>query len=154
MRRLVGLAALAACGDPELRGTASSTALPTVVTAASQVANIELLEPPGTYRAWSITIGEGDPERPCDLTPLVELTIYTIFDSAPRGTIPLSSPIQPVVLFPTAHAVLADGTALSDGAVEITAAATTRILGSLDGLAAEPAGLRRIDASFDAPTCD
>ena len=49
--------------------------------------------------------------------PLVSVDIYTIFDSAPRGQIPLARSPPPVV-FPSAYATLADGAAI-DGVIDM-----------------------------------
>ncbi|MDB4961113.1 MAG: hypothetical protein JWP01_1112 [Myxococcales bacterium] len=122
MRALL-LLAIAACTDGADTGTASSSAHPEARSAVAQVANVELIDPPGTYRLWTVTLHADPPGIACELAgaPLVTLDVYTLFSSAPRGTIPLSLNPTPVV-FPAAYASMADG-APAQGEVSITSSA-------------------------------
>ncbi len=142
------------CGDGTVTDDASSTALPTAQSAYATVTNVELLEPTGTYRRWEVALVEDPPGTDCEVAgdPLLSVVIYTLYSSAPRGDITLSDTSQPVVLFPTAYATLPGGDDL-DGTVSITAAATTKLIGSVHGFAVLDGRVDEIDATFAAPTC-
>jgi hypothetical protein len=144
----------AGCSDGAVTGAASSQALPTTQSAYATVGNIDLVDPPGTYRRWEIALVEDPAGTDCEVTgdALLTIEVYTLYSSAPRGDISLSDTSQPVVLFPTAYATLPGGDDL-DGTLSITAAATTQLVGSVHGFAVVDNRVVEIDATFDAPTC-
>lgn len=146
--------AAAACTDGAVTGPASATALPTTQSAFATVANVDLVDPPGTYRRWEVSFVADPPGTDCERAgePLLSIVVYTLYSSAPRGDISLSDTDQPPVLFPTAYATLPGGDDL-DGTVSITAAATTKLVGSVHGFAIVDNRVAQIDAAFEAPTC-
>lgn len=154
MRAWPLLLALAACGEGVVTGAATSTAHATARSAFATVTNVSLLDPPGTYRRWEIAIVEDDAGTPCEAVgaPLVAFSIYTLFDSAPRGDLLLARADVPPALFPSAYGTVADGINV-EGTLSITAAATTKVIGSLDGFATINGTLRELDVAFEAPTC-
>jgi hypothetical protein len=143
---------LAGCTDGVVTGTATSSIHPDVSSSAF-VDNVVLLDPPGTYRRWTVKILEADVGTDCVAAgdPLVAIDIYTLYDSAPRGFIPLSE-TPPPVLFPAAYATVVDGTGIS-GSIMISAAATTKLIGSLSGYVNLDGATRALDITFEAPTC-
>ncbi len=143
---------LAGCTDGVVTGPATSS-IHTDVSSSTFVDNVVLFEPPGTYRRWTVKILEVDVGTDCVAAgdPLVAIDIYTIYDSAPRGLIPLSE-TPPPVLFPAAYATVADGPSVS-GSIMISAAATTKLIGSLSGYVTLDGATRAVDVTFDAPTC-
>lgn len=153
MRASILLLLLGACADSPVSGSASSTAHPTARSAIASVVNVDLLQPAGTYRLWTIDIVEDEPGTPCEQTgaPLVTIEIYTIFSSAPRGRIPLSMD-QPPPVFPAAYATVSDGFNVQ-GDVTITAAATSKLIGELNGYANIGGMIRELDLVYEAPTC-
>jgi hypothetical protein len=147
------LLVLAACTDGAVTGIASSSRHPDVRSATALVENIELFDPPGTYRRWIVLIAEAAPGTACEIVgePLISIELYTIFSSAPRGEIPLSATPPPRV-FPAAYATIADGVN-PQGTVFISAAATTKLVGGLGGYATFDGVVRALDVTFEAPTC-
>ena len=145
---------LAGCTDGIVTGAASSTAHPDASSAFARVGNVALLDPPGTYRRWDIYVTEDEVGTPCEAigAPVVALSIYTLFESAPRGDIPLSQGEHAPVVFPAAYGTVANGINV-EGTLSITAAATTKVLGSLDGLATIDGTLVELDVAFEAPAC-
>lgn len=145
---------LAGCTDAIVTGAASSTAHPAARSAHARVGNVSLLDPPGTYRRWDVYVTEDAVGTPCEAVgaPVVAFSIYTLFDSAPRGAIPLSRAQDAPIVFPAAYGTVVDGINV-EGTLSITAAATTKVLGSLDGLATIDGTLRELDVTFEAPTC-
>jgi len=143
---------LAGCTDGVVTGPATSS-IHSDVSASSFVDNVVLIDPPGTYRRWTVKILEADVGTDCAAAgdPLIAVDVYTIYDSAPRGFIPLSEN-PPPVLFPAAYATVVDGTNLS-GSIEITAAATTKLFGTLNGFVMIDGATRALDVTFEAPTC-
>jgi hypothetical protein len=144
---------LAACTDGAVTGTATSSLHPEARSAATFVDNVELIDPPGTYRRWTIEIG-GAPEGTSCVEigdPIIAIEVYTIFDSAPRGLIPLSV-TPPPVLFPSAYATVINGIN-AQGTVMISSAATTGVIGTLSGTVTIDNGAFALDVTFDAPTC-
>lgn len=144
---------LAACTDTEATGPASSSAHPTVRSATTTVENVELLQPVGTYRRWTIEILEDEPGTPCVQrgTPLVTIAIYTSLPSAPRGELVLSMD-PPPRLIPAAYATTAEGFTVQ-GTLAFSAAATTLLIGELTGEVTIAGAPRPLEISFEAPTC-
>ena len=108
---------------------------------------------PGTYRRWTIEISSAPEGTSCAAIgdPIVTIELYTIFESAPRGIIPLSL-YAPPVLFPAAYATVIDGTN-TQGMVTISSAATTGIIGTLTGTVTIGNAALALDVTFDAPNC-
>lgn len=144
---------LAGCTDGVVTGNATSSIHPDV-SASAFVDNIVLLDPPGTYRRWTVKILAATVGTDCVAAgdPLIAVDIYTIYDSAPRGFIPLSE-TPPPVLFPAAYATVSEGTITQGGSIEITAAATTKLIGTLATFVTLDGSTRALDVAFDAPTC-
>src|SRR5665647_1659815 len=122
------LLVLAACADGAVTGAATSSVHPAARSASTFVDNVSLADPPGTYRRWTIEIGDAPEGTDCQASgaPIIAIELYTIFDSAPRGFIPLSSD-PPPRLFPAAFATVIDGINVQ-GSVTISAASTTRLI--------------------------
>lgn len=144
---------LAACTDGPSTGHATSSAHPEARSAATFVDNVALVDPPGTYRRWTIEIGDAAEGIDCTSVgePIIAIEVYTIYDSAPRGLIPLSL-TPPPRIFPAAYATVINGSN-AQGSVMITSAATTRIAGTLTGTATIEGGARALDVTFDSLTC-
>ena len=153
LMRVWPLLVLAACADGPVTGPATSSAHPDARSAVTFVDNVGLVEPPGTYRRWTIEIGDAAEGIDCRSIgdPIIAIEVYTIFDSAPRGLIPLSLTPPPQV-FPAAFVTVIDGVN-AQGSIMITSAATTRIAGTLTGYAIIDGGSRTLDVTFDSPTC-
>lgn len=156
MRRaslLAGVLALGACEDAVGTDAATSSAHPTLASATVVTDVVSLLQPVGTYRRWTLLLTADPPGTSCERigAPLVSVDIYTIFDSAPRGQIPLSRTPPPVV-FPSAYVTLADGAAM-DGVIDIPLAASTGLVGTLEGQGVIDGVNQPIAITFDAPTC-
>ncbi len=144
---------VAACEDAVGTGAATSSAHPTLASATVVTDVVNLVQPAGTYRRWTLLLTADPPETACERigAPVVSVDIYTIFDSAPRGQIPLSRNPPPVV-FPAAYVTLADGAAM-DGVIDIPLAASTGLVGTLDGQGVIDGVNQPIAIMFDAPTC-
>lgn len=144
---------LAACTDGPVTGHATSSAHPEARSAVTFVDNVGLGDPPGTYRRWTIEIGDAAEGIDCRSigAPIIAIEVYTIFDSAPRGQIPLSL-TPPPRIFPAAFATVIDGIN-AQGSVMITSAATTRIAGTLTGYVTIDGAPRALDVTFESPTC-
>lgn len=149
--RWLALAMLVGCAEPTGLGAASTTAYPSAASATVVVANAStgLVD----FRVWSIEIGESPSGTDCKNRgdALVIFDVYTQLSSAPRGVIPLTLEVPPI-LFPAMTVHYANGSALS-GDMVIDAASTTRILGTFIGDANIEGVSTRVEASFDAPTC-
>jgi hypothetical protein len=150
MRWLV-LAMLVGCAEPTGLGVASATAYPSATSATVIVAN-------GSYgltnfRVWSIEIGESPSGSDCKNREdaLVVFDVFTQLSSAPRGVIPLTAEVPPI-LFPAVYAHYANGFSLA-GEMVIDAASTTRMVGSFVGTANLDGATSEIEVVFDAPTC-
>jgi len=134
-------------------GPATSSAHLEARSALTFVDNVDLLDPLGTYRRWTVHVVEAPEGTDCETagSPLVAIELYTIFSSAPRGLIRSRS--RPATrLFPAAYATVIDGINVQ-GEVMITAAATTILVGTLTGYATIDGSVRTLDVTFDAPTC-
>jgi hypothetical protein len=144
---------LAACTDGVVTGSATSSAHPEARSATAFVDNVALVEPAGTYRRWTIEISAAPEGTDCAAIgdPIIALELYTIYDSAPRGLIPLSV-TPPPQTFPAAFATVVDGIN-PQGTVMISAAATTLLVGTLTGTFTIDGGVRALDVTFEAPTC-
>lgn len=144
---------LAACTDGAVTGSATSSIHPEVRSAATFIDNVGLIDPPGTYRRWTVELGDVAEGTSCASIgdPIITIDVYTIFDSAPRGLIPISV-TSPPVLFPAAYATVIDGIN-AQGTVVISSAATTGIIGTLSGTVTIGNGSLAFDATFDAPNC-
>jgi len=152
MRWLLALA-LVGCTDPTGLGEADSSAFETAASATVIVANV----PDGiggSFRVWSIEIGEAPPGTDCHNRgdALVVFDVYTRLNSAPRGTIPVESLAPPPEVLPALYPYFPDGVA-TDGEMTIDAASSTRILGSFHGHANLQGSAVTLDMTFDAPTC-
>jgi hypothetical protein len=154
MRPWLLLVMLAACTDGPVTGYATSSAHPDARSATTFVDNVVFLDPPGEYRRWTVQILEAREGTDCEAAtdPVVSIELYTIFSSAPRGLIPLSLDAPPR-LFPAAYATVINGVN-AQGMVDITAAATTKLVGTLSGYASIDGIVRPLEIAFDAPTCD
>ena len=150
---LVGVIALGACAEPVGTGAATSSVHPALASATVVTDVVSLVQPVGTYRRWTLVLTADPPGTACERigAPLVSVDIYTIFESAPRGQIPLSRTPPPVV-FPSAYVTLTDGAAM-DGALDIPLAASTGLIGTLDGQGVIDGVNQPIAITFDAPTC-
>jgi len=148
------LLVFAGCADTAETGPATSSAHTQVHSAVTYVDNVDLLDPLGTYRRWTVHLVEASEGTDCEAAgpPVVELELYTIFSSAPRGLIPLALTPPPPRLFPAAYASVIDGVNVQ-GEVMITSAATTILVGTLTGYATIGGSVRSLDVTFDAPTC-
>jgi hypothetical protein len=124
-----------------------------VRSATATVDNVGLIDPPGTYRRWTIMLVEDPPGTACEAIgpAVVTIEIYTIFSSAPRGVITLTRD-PPPRLFPAAYATTADGF-YAEGSVFISAAASTKTIGTLTGRANVDGAIQPLDIAFEAPTC-
>ena len=144
---------LAACTDAPVTGHATSNVHPEARSAATFVDNVGLIDPPGTYRRWTIEISDASEGTSCAAigAPIIAIELYTIFESAPRGLIPISLTAPPV-LFPAAYATVVGGIS-AQGSVTITSAATTGVIGTLSGTVTIDGGALALDVTFDAPNC-
>jgi len=148
------LLVIASCADGAVTGPATSSAHLEARSALTFVDNVDLLEPLGTYRRWTVHVVEAPEGTDCEAAgePLVAIELYTIFSSAPRGLIPLALTPPPPRLFPAAYASVRGGVNVQ-GEVMITAAATTILVGTLTGSATIDGSVRSLDVTFEAPTC-
>ena len=146
------LLALAACGESSVTKAATSTTDPEARSAYAVVSNVRLDTVPGDYRLWEIRVVADEPGTICGGTDNVRalFDVYTIFSSAPRGTIPFQT--EPPTVFPAAFAELA-GAINVQGSISIPAAATTELVGTATGIATVDGVARAFTIDFDAPTC-
>lgn len=146
------LLALAACGESSVTKAATSTADPEARSAYAVVSNVMLDTAPGDYRLWEIRVVADEPGTPCGSTDNVRalFDVYTIFSSAPRGTVPFQT--DPPTVFPAAFAELAGAINVS-GSISIPAASTTELVGSATGSATIDGVTQAFTIDFDAPTC-
>lgn len=127
---------------------------PEVQSASARIANVDLIDPPGTHRLWEITLSADVPGTPCEIAaaPLAVIDVYTIFSSAPRGEITIDAHFPPAV-FPAADVVISEATRV-EGTVSIPSASRTGVFGTVSGYAALVGGsVVPVDIRFEAPVC-
>ena len=146
------LLALAACGESSVTKAASSTIDPEARSAYAVVSNVTLDTAPGDYRLWEIRVVADAPGTTCGGTDNVRalFDVYTIFSSAPRGTIPFQT--EPPAVFPAAFGELAGAIGV-EGSISIPAASTTELVGTATGYATIDGVVQAFTIDFDAPTC-
>ena len=153
MRSLLAIATLAACTDPTGLGAATSSAHPTVRSATTTIRNVTF-DGTATYRLWSVELGERAPDVDCHARgdALLAFDVFTIFDSAPRGVIPLTTAPPPPTIFPALYAQFVEGAPI-EGAITIDAAASSGLFGSFTGAIAIEGTRVDLEVEFTAPTC-
>lgn len=159
MRACVSLLLVAAstaavgCEGGVVTGEATSSEHPTVRSAFSIQDRVTLPDRVGFYYLWRIGLVEDAPGTDCNGTgdPLIVIDVYTLYRSAPRGDIPLSFGDPPPSIFPSVYGGMFDGI-FTEGALSLTEASGTGLLGTLEGQANIDT-IVPIEIAFDAPNC-
>ncbi|GEM_PF-4522264 len=144
-------AMLAGCAEPTGLGDASTTTYANAASATVVVANAS--DGVRAFRVWSVEIGDAQPGTDCKNRgdALIVFDVFTQLSSAPRGVVPLTMEVPPLV-YPAVAAHYVDGFPI-DGEMVIDAASTTGLFGSFRGQANLQGTVVTVEAAFEAPTC-